>query len=159
MGSSVLIDGLGLWDQGADGIGPSTPVGLWNSTGTLLTSVVVTNGSTPTASLNASGQWLFETITPMTLAAGTYFVGAAQLEASPSVAVLVTPVLDPRITALTGASGPSNAGLAFPGDFYPFDVYGPNLRTAEVAAPEPGSLALMAAGVIAFASTRRARRR
>jgi hypothetical protein len=64
----VTIDGLGLFDIGAGNLGvASVPVGLWTGDGSsLLAQVTVTDASTQVASTDANGDWLFETIAPLT---------------------------------------------------------------------------------------------
>ena len=48
--NAITIDGPGIWDAGADGLGvASEPIGLWTSTETPLASVTVTDDSTPVA--------------------------------------------------------------------------------------------------------------
>ena len=42
---TITVDGIGVWDEGADGIGPDVLAGLWNDAGTLLASVTIGNGS------------------------------------------------------------------------------------------------------------------
>src|SRR5262245_5459172 len=71
--NAITIDGLGIWDAGANGLGqPSVQIGLWSSAGTLLASTSVTDASTQVASANLAGEWLFESIAALTLGAGDY---------------------------------------------------------------------------------------
>src|SRR5438552_3149843 len=49
--SSITVSGLGLWDEGGNGLAQNHDVGLWNSNGSiLLASTTITNASTPVAS-------------------------------------------------------------------------------------------------------------
>lgn len=74
---AVQIDGLGFWDEEANGLVDSHEVGLWDSSnGALLTQTTVTSLSEPIPSQSADGQWLFESITALTLSPGTYVLGA-----------------------------------------------------------------------------------
>lgn len=75
--SSVSVDGLGIWDESSNGLLNNHEVGIWNSSGTLLTSTTVTNAnSTASSSALPAGQWLFTDITPISLQVGTYTIGA-----------------------------------------------------------------------------------
>src|SRR4051812_42963539 len=69
LNSPMLVDGLGFWDHGSDGLVNTHDVGIWNSSNTalLLTSTTVTNGSsTPVASTSTAGRWLFNNIPSIT---------------------------------------------------------------------------------------------
>lgn len=150
----IAIDGLGVWDAGADGLGvASTPVGLWTSGGTLLASGTVTNTSTSVASTSTSGEWLFEDIAPLILGTGDYVIGSVFLSASPTAqtGAPFTNVADISVTG--GVMGPFDGGLAFPGSTFDFPIFGPTIR--QVSIPEPGSIALLGLGLAAFAISRR----
>ncbi len=69
----VSVFSLGVWDSNADGLAVAKPVGLWNSTGTLLASATVPAGTTGTL----VGEFRYTSITPIVLSANTsYTVGA-----------------------------------------------------------------------------------
>ncbi len=74
--SKITVEGLGIWDEGANGLNSGHDVGLWKSDGTLLLSTIVDNTSTPVASTFSRGQWLFDSVTPLELEPGDYVVGA-----------------------------------------------------------------------------------
>ena len=79
LNSPMLVDGLGFWDHGSDGLVNAHDVGIWNTSNTalLLASTTVTNGSsTAVASTSSTGRWLFNNISAITLSPGTYVVGA-----------------------------------------------------------------------------------
>lgn len=93
--SAVHLDGLGVWDAGADGIGPDVEVGLWDGTGTLVASTTVSDGSTPVASAG-DGEWLFETVSA-TLQPGFYNIGSVFFNSTPIAQVNAPFTLDPRL--------------------------------------------------------------
>jgi hypothetical protein len=145
------IAGLGLWDEGGDGLEVSHEVGLWTASGTLLVSALVSNASTPIASHSSEGRWLFTGITPFTLMPGTYVTGAvwgnpvtgadsfrfpstvttpANVAVDGSTAATLLPA--PVLVFPGGTSGPPGSG-----------TFGPNLA---VAIPEPGGAGLLLIG-------------
>ena len=74
--NAITVDGLGVWDPGSNGMGPSTPAGLWTRDGALLESATVANASTALASASNQGAWLMETIASVTLLPGRYLLGS-----------------------------------------------------------------------------------
>jgi hypothetical protein len=77
--NGITIDGLGFWDDGADGFagGQTFPAGVWDPTTTnLLRSTVVGTFSAKVNSLDTNGCWRVTPITPLYLPAGTYRIGA-----------------------------------------------------------------------------------
>jgi hypothetical protein len=58
--SPIAIDGIGMWDTLPNGVGLAIGAGLYTSSGALVQSVTVTDSSTPVASANPDGRWLFE---------------------------------------------------------------------------------------------------
>ena len=72
-----LIDGLGYFDVGADGLSLEHTVGIFTSGGTLvLGPVTVTSASPLVTSVSALGDWRVTAITPFLLAAGDYVIAA-----------------------------------------------------------------------------------
>ncbi len=164
----ITIDGLGFFDVGGADLGvASVPVGLWTSAGALLAQVAVTNGSMAVPSTDANGDWLVETITPLTLPAGDYLLGAVLGVFAPSVEAGgdVTFSTSPDIVGISGrydVSGglqaPMNATIPNDPDppiVFPA-VFGPTLYQA---VPEPGTLAVFAMGIGGLAGARRRVRR
>ena len=74
VGAQALeVDALGMYDNNADGMLDAHPVGLWNSSGTLLAQATVPAGTAATR----VGSYRYVAIAPVTLAAGqTYVIGA-----------------------------------------------------------------------------------
>lgn len=144
---TIQVDGLGVWDFGADGIGPDVQVGLWDNAGSLLASTAITNASSPQASNNLGGVWLFEDIATQTLTAGRYAIGATFFNSTPLAQFGAPTTTIPEVTLVGGSrSGSPDSGLSFPST--PFQpIFGPTLRVAEPSAsvPEPASLLGLAA--------------
>jgi len=63
---------LGVFDAGSDGLAEAHDVGLWSSTGSLLASSTIAAG---TGAILDNG-FRYNDITPLTLTAGTYRIGA-----------------------------------------------------------------------------------
>ena len=153
--------GLGFWDDASHTLGFTHDIGLWDSSQNVLASTVISLSSRPVTSAGP-GQWLFNSISPVTLPAGTYYLGA-NYDPSDSVdayryhAVTATTA---GVTFDTDAYALHTAGgLTFPSgsngstaDFA--DYFGPNVAFSPL--PEPSSLALLFAfAVSSFAARRR----
>lgn len=156
--NAITIDGLGMWDAGADGLGqPSVEIGLWSSAGALLASTTVTNGSTQIASANLAGEWLFESISSLTLAAGDYRIGAVFTSATP-LAQVASPYTTIAGVALTGGVQSTTTGLADPTAQFNFPIFGPTMRLANTV-PEPASVVLVGMALLAVGAAGRRRNR
>ena len=148
--NAITIDGLGVWDAGADGLGvASQRVGLWTSAGTLLVSVTATDQSAQIASASAGGIWLFENIAALTLEPGNYTIGAFYY---PSVPLLnsgpYTAIAD--IEVGDGKWSFPDTGFEYPVNSLGPPSFGPTMRlaTLDVRVPEPGTLALLGLGLV-----------
>lgn len=156
----ITIGAIGLWDEAKLPLQISHDIGLWKSDQTLLQVATVDNTSTPVPSAFAGGQWLFSSISPLQLQPGDYVLGA----------VWGDPIIgaDPfRINTNAVTSGVSYTAacavfqlpspeLVFPdcggGSLTDASFFGPNLA---VVVPEPGSLILLACGLLGLAGTAR----
>ncbi|MCW5964237.1 MAG: PEP-CTERM sorting domain-containing protein [Bryobacterales bacterium] len=152
---AVRVDALGLWDYQGNGLTDAHPVGLWDINGNLLASATVDNNSTVVASVNSNHAWLFTSISPVHLSAGSYVLGAyyptaadffiSSLDVAPAE-ILVNPL------ATYGGSRyiSSIESLTFPSSVSPADwdpgFFGPNALVTAV--PEPGTLGLIGAGLL-----------
>lgn len=154
--SPITINGLGVWDNGSDGIGTTAPTGLWAADGTLLASATITDGSSPEASASANGQWLFEAIASLTLAPGSYVIGTLFSDALPLAQIGAPFTTVPELTLTGGVGSGFDSGFAFPDESFGTPVFGPTMRLAEV--PEPQALALVALALVGAATAARRRR-
>jgi hypothetical protein len=94
---TLTVSALGFWEFNTSlPLTATHPVGLWNSTGTLLASATVQTNSPVT------GSWRYASITPVTLTAGqSYVVGSD----------ITTPFSDPYERVPVGTGSVSTAGL------------------------------------------------
>ncbi len=160
--SAVTIDGLGLWDEGSDGFSKASgyTVALWENTGgSLLTSVIVDNASTATASASPYGQWRFSDVAALNLGIGDYSVGYLHDVRDDAWRYGTTILSEPGITYI-GSFENSGAVLTLPNDpsFALQDGhFGPNLRLVSSisSVPEPSTYAMMALGLLGIAGMRR----
>lgn len=155
--SSVTINGLGLFDVGANGLAERHQVGIWDSSNNLLAQAVVFSGSTAAASASPLGQWLFEDIAALTLGPGNYVIGAFYGDSSDTVIGVATGLaMDSHFDYLASRAS-SGASFAAPGVYGLVEpaIFGPNMRLAESTVPEPDMLALVAVAAAAGALARR----
>lgn len=151
---NLTVSSLGVWDMTpSNPLSQSHQVGLWSSTGTLLSSVIVQTNSLLT------GEFRYESITPISLTSGsTYFIGSDIT--SPfsdnyrSGATSVT--IAPEITFLNAARNASSGGFSFPSTTTSNNNgrFGPNFQfTTSTAVPEPSMvISLMGFGTFALCS-------
>lgn len=151
----LTVTALGLFDSGQDGLVDSHPIGIFNSSGTLLTSTTLASG-TANPLVN---QFRYAGVAPLTLAAGqNYFIGALYTTSN-------DPLIFPRgatgfatnssitfVNASFGSGGtlsfPSgNAGNS-PGYFGPNFLFTPG---GPAAVPEPSQTAALGLGVLGLA--------
>jgi hypothetical protein len=157
-----VVDALGMWDAGSNGLVVSHDVGLWTATGTLLASTTVTNGnSTPTASAAAAGRWLFTPIAPLLLSPGSYVLGVHGALAGTDLTVGGTSVITPAGFTFGNERGVTfSPTLVFP-DSVPNPLvtgwFGPNLSVTAI--PEPTTLTLLGIGLLGAATLLRRRKK
>jgi hypothetical protein len=169
--AAVTIKAMGLYDEHADGLNGPHTVALWNSSGTLLTSVVINNSATPVAAAESTNRWLFENIAAITLGPGTYSIGYNQ----PADRALDDYEVEAPFTFST-FNFPGSRGTGWGADFggggaaptlsgrfnsNADGFFGPNLSTESVGTvttvPEPATLGLLGLGFVALALFRRRR--
>jgi hypothetical protein len=151
---NISVDSLGFYDLGSDGLSADHPVGIWDATGTLLSSTIVTTGnSSLSGPVINGGQFRFTPIPAIQLSAGTTYVFGAQVGSlndiwyssgtnisnSPS---LVT-VSSSGVFDLTG-----NNTLVFPTQSIG-NTYAAGSFTASPV-PEPSTLALLGLSALSF---------
>jgi hypothetical protein len=150
LSSPVLLNSLGFWDNGSDGLINSHEVGIWNSANpaTVLASTMVTSASTPVASSSPTGRWLFNGIPSLVLSPGTYVVGATIVNGDPDLQRFsATASLFPGATFVQSRDIGA-PGLAYPSPAPVFNdgIFGPNLQVSAI--PEPASAVILLCGMI-----------
>jgi hypothetical protein len=153
--TTVTVYDLGVFDDSLNGLAESHAVGIWNSSGTLLTSATVAAGTVDPLFAN----FRYVGITPITLTPGTYTIGAVWLDgADPMVFQADTGVTttDPSITYLQ-TEFVAGSSLAFPTGSAggPQGFYGPDFTLSAVTVPEPMTWALVFLGIGGVGATMR----
>jgi hypothetical protein len=145
--ASITVEGLGIWDEGADGLHAPHEVGIWNSGGSLLRSVAVGNSGTKVASSSGLGEWIFGKVSPLFLTPGEYVVGAFYQASDPDhVRVVADADTISQILFGNAQTGSSSGALTEPtvvASALNRGVFGPNLFIASELAdpvPEPATL-------------------
>jgi hypothetical protein len=156
LAANVEVTSLGLWDSLANGFIAPHEVGIFETDGTLLTSAIVDSSDT------LIDGFRYQAISPFSLSAGTYVIGAFMENDHVLAGGSVT--TDPLVTHLLNLHT-AGTGLVMPDEHHPFYVqgfFGPNFQFDDVqapAVPEPATLALMAAGLATCAYRRAGSRR
>jgi hypothetical protein len=154
--STISVGSLGFFDDSQDGLAEDHAVGLWDAGGTLLASGTVSAGIGNTL----INQFRYVDVTPVTLSAGDYFIGAffgsgADNVVFPGASGTVTTIPQISYVQATFGEGPSlndpTEAFGTPGFF------GPNFTAAGV--PEPASWALMLVGFGGLGVAMRSRRK
>lgn len=167
--STIMIDGLGFWDEAGDGLLVVHEVGLWNGDGsTLLVSATVDNFGTGAVSTSPDGFWRFQSVPLRVLPPGDYVVGGTVASFDPVRSNFTSSM---PITTVPGVSYvepryKSAFALEYPPGLppIPIDSLGPNLRLGvhEVSIPvlSPVGVAALATLLCAVGAARlRSRKR
>lgn len=162
--SGINVIGLSVFDLGLDGFSSAHQVGIWSPSGTLLASVTMPTGTV--APFDSSGLYRYVGITPLTLPQGNNYIVGASYGASNADGIAY------RISGTTTAPGvfQNNGGLMNVGssltrpttDYGTFTNFGGGGSfvvgaAPSASAPEPGTLSLLALGLL-VPFVRRARR-
>jgi hypothetical protein len=163
--TALTLVSLGVYDDGRDGLIVAHDVGLWDSSGTLLTSTTIGAG---TAS-GLIGDFRYNAVAGLTLAAGAtytigtthYALGGDRYQFAPS-----SVDADSRIGFIGGVRsdilyGTTSPGLIFPTLSPNTGRFGPNFlfdAAGGGAVPEPATWALMILGFGAIGGAMRRRR-
>ena len=160
LSDSVTIAALGWYDSGGDGLVSSHEIGIWNDTGQLLLSGMVSSGTADplegffryTASLTGDAA-----LTP-----GSYVIGGLSTVSDRSYRRLdaSSVIFGPFISYISDASNAQSAVFSEPTWPAGFDIgyFGPNFQYVS-GVPETGTWGMLAVGfaVLGAASRRRAR--
>ena len=154
--SPVNVVGLSFYDEDADGLTESHPVGLWDSSGTLLASLSIDSGTTDPLD---SGQFRYKLLNQvLNLPTGIgYRVGSLYLSTDQDKygANVLNIVSEPGINYVSTAYAVGDS-LAFPlFDASNNGFFGGSFVLQGADVPEPETLTLIAIGGLAWFSTRR----
>ena len=143
LAAPIQVTQLGFWDFNANGLEAAVPVTLWNSAGTVQATATVPAG----ANANELNQYLYVTLaTPVTLAAGTYTLGAYVTGGDDAFQGQIT-TITPAAGITYGASR-AGTGTGDPTtDVFnnPRSYFGPNFQ---FVVPEPSTWAMLGSGVV-----------
>jgi hypothetical protein len=145
----LTVNALGWFDEGADGLGHSHTVGIWNPAGALLTSILVPAGTV--ASLN--GVYRMVSIADLILpVANGYIIGGENFDTSGDrLAADVTQTVDSRLGFVDATfSSPLGSGFTRPtlSSVATDGFYGPMFAAASASVPEPASILLLVSVVL-----------
>lgn len=148
--TNIDVTALGYWDQNGDGFLSSHQVGIYNNT----TQALLTSATVLSTDLLID-QFRYQNVSPVTLLAGQSYrlVGVSQNDL---YTIDASQTVDPAITftSWTYNSGTSLAYVA--SGFNDGPYFGPNFtfNDSPTEAPEPSTLVLLGAGLIAVGGRR-----
>lgn len=151
----LLVTELGIWDQGQDGFSNQHIVGLWDTDGDLLTSLIIPAGTSATL----DGQFRYESLTsPVLLSADSDFIIGASYVSGDADRFLVArtfenanPILNSAVAPGGERFGANPSTVTFPsysGGAPNLGDFGPNMVFDVV--PEPSVFCLSAVCVVCW---------
>jgi hypothetical protein len=156
---SISVSALGVFDSDQDGLVDSYPVAIWNSSGAQVASGIVASGT----SEPLVAQFRYQTVSSVTLSPGTYQIGALYTTSDDGVLFpgfttgfsTAAPVAFVQNAFAFGSTlaDPINSTSALP------SFVGPNFQFDAAATPEPASIAVIGAGLVALVAVRRRHKR
>lgn len=160
-GADLHVNGLGIWDEGGDGLASAHPVAIWDSLGSEVANTTVEQGT----AAPLVGEFRIEQLpSPVTLAAGqTYTIGALYqgdaIHDNYHSYLGGSPTYSPDIQNPEGRFDNTTPDLVMPqGSLFPGAAAygGPNFS---YVVPEPATWALFAAGATLLIGRKLAKRR
>ena len=153
---TLIVDSLGFWDNGSNGLVAAHQVGIWDGTGSTLLGTVTVQQGTGSAVMGpviAGGSFRFESLaTPIVLDQGQNYIIGAYTNNSDSFATLTSGLTTSSdITFLQSRRSPFQSGFIAPLPNDPADgtaYFGPNFTFTAV--PEPSTFALLGIGGLAL---------
>lgn len=147
--ADMTVSRLGIFDQGGNGLADSHWVGLWDSTGTLLSSVLVQSG---TGSQLDRFNYRWESVAPVALTNGaSYVIGALYTGAGLSDAFWFRASINPLFTPIENRLTPGG-NLTYPSDSIGQDgFFGGNVAVT----PIPSIAWLLGSGIVGLIGLKR----
>jgi len=157
--TNIVVDSLGFYDAGSDGLASGHRVGIWTAGGVLLASTTVTTGnSTLSGPVVNGGQFRFTTIPDFALSASTTYVLGGAIEGAPDIwyAAGTNISTAPSLVSVSPTGEFVSGNFVFPsGNFG--NRYAPVSFTVR-AIPESTTLAIFGLGLAGLGVMRRRRR-
>ena len=150
---NIIVDSLGYIDVGQNGLAAGHQAGIWDSSGTLLTSAILTTGTLAGPVLNGA-QFTYTPITPIMLSAGSTYTIGAEYDSADQMFYDFSGSQTSAAPSLLSVSSVGyyvvNQGFAEPTSTISnhYDI----VNFTASAVPEPSSLALAGLGALTLAS-------